>query len=92
MVKYRVRAMWRQVEPEIKRFECERETEASVWINGDRHPKTSADTKYFDDFETAKKYAILRQTTFADDQARSATKSLEVLEKITSLTDREGVV
>ena len=42
----------------IKKVEVERETNASVWINGSREYKQNRLVSYFDTFEDAKKWMI----------------------------------
>lgn len=61
---------------EIDEVEVEKETEKSVWINGDRHSKSSSYNTYHNSFEDAKNHLI----TTAENRIKSAKFQVEVAE------------
>jgi len=60
----------------IREVEVERETDHSVWINGNRSQKISSWCKYYDDYESAFKYL----DKFHSDKLDLAKRRLESAE------------
>lgn len=60
MIKYMTTTMNRKPLPSIQKYECERETESSLWINGDRYLKKTSCDNYFGTWEEAWQYIFER--------------------------------
>lgn len=58
---------------DIEAVECDRETENSVWIKGNRRAKVGERETFHDTFEQAKDFLILRATRELE-SARSSLK------------------
>lgn len=69
----------------IEAKEVERETEHSVWVNGNRNAKWTSWHKYHNTWEEAKDYLLdmaKRRVKSYEDQLASAKESLSKIEKL----------
>jgi hypothetical protein len=78
MKKYRVNIGWGDAR--IEEVEVERETEMSIWINGDRHAKRSDSLNYFTSYNEA--YGTLldkaeKKVSLQKNQLKAVTEFLE---------------
>ena len=64
----------------ILEYECERETESSVWINGDRRKKITPYEKYFDTWKEAWRY-ILRLASVDLEECQDRLKKIRAMER-----------
>ena len=79
---WRVKDRW---SVEFAKVAVERATSASVFIAGSRYAKSSDGVQYFDDFDSAKEYAMRR----LKDKVERSRKAMETAEE--QLRQVEGV-
>jgi len=78
------------VNPKIEVVEVERETDSSIWVNGNRFSKRGAWKSYFNTFEEAKAALIEKQKEKNKRLERSLKRGTAVLNEVEALSEPQN--
>lgn len=73
----------------IQKVVAERANENSVWIKGNRHAKVSSHNRYFETFDEAKQYLILKSQLLIESHKRSIERELSTIQKFTGMNESD---
>lgn len=71
----------------IQKVEIDRETDASVWVNGSRRSKKSDGVRYCDTFNEAKQFLLSHSTAKLETAKRELRYAQETHDKTLALTE-----